>query len=234
MVAPVLAIFLTDPAVSTSAKDDVRKSLEAACSDAAPIKPVAAVVGSLLSVAEDPPVATRRQFCSILTQLQQCRDDPTSNSASLLHRLFAMLQYFKFHRRLPSPKLIENICMALFPTSLSRSASIQELVTPALKDLPLEVVLEYGGLLIDCLIETDAAMSCLIDISIKLLGSAACLEGNEVLEIHNFMQASSHALDFESGFDPDLDSFEHLLHECTLISIHIECTSQLKVSPQIV
>lgn len=186
MVAPVLGIFLTDPAVPASAKDDVRKSLEAAYSDTAPFKPVAAFVDSLLSV------ATSQQFRSILTQLQQCRDDPNSDSASLLHRLFAMLQYFNFHRRWPSTKLIESICIALFPSSLSSATSIEELVTPAVKDLPLELVLEYGDLLLGCLVETDASMSCWIDISIKLLGSAACLEGSEVLEVHNFKDLRMH------------------------------------------
>ena len=181
MVAPVVGIFLTDSAVSTSAKDDVRKSLEAAYSQTAPFKPVAAVLGSLLSVAEDPPVATLQQFNSVLSQLQQCRDDPTADSAALLHRLIAMLQYFEFHRQLPSPKMIESMCIAFFPTSLSSAMSIEELATPAVKGLPFELLLEYGSLLMDCLIQTDAAMYSLIHVSIKLLGSAACLEGNEVL-----------------------------------------------------
>ena len=184
MLVPVLGIFLTDPAVSTSAKNDVHKSLEAAHSDTAPFKPVAAILASLLSVAKDPPVATLQQFNSILTQLQQCRYDPTADSASMLHRLIAMLQHFEFHRQLPSPKMIENMCTALFPTSLSSAMSIEELATPAVKGLPLELLLEYGSLLMDCLIQTDVTTPCLVHLSVKLLGSATCLEGNEVLEIY--------------------------------------------------
>ena len=181
MVAPIFGIFFTDPAVSTSAKSEVRKLLEAACSDAAPFKPVAAVLGSLLSVADNPPVATSQQLHSILTQLQQCRDDSTRDTAPLLYCLFAILQYYRFHRRFPSSKRIESICITLFPMSLSHSASMTELATPAVKDLPLELLLEYGNLLMDRFIQNAAAMSSLLHISIKLLGSAACLEGNEVL-----------------------------------------------------
>ena len=180
MLVPVLGIFLTDPAVCTSSKDDVRKSLEAAYSQTAPFKTVAAVLSSLLNVAEDLPVVTPQQFNSILTQLQQCRYDPTADSASLLHRLVAMLQYFKFHYQLPSSKMIENICIAFFPTSLSSSMSVEELATPAVKGLPLELLLEYGCLLMDCLIQTDVTTPCLVHLSVKLLGSAACLEGYEV------------------------------------------------------
>ena len=186
MIAPVLRIFLADPAVSTPAKEEVRRSLAAACSDAVPFfEPVAAVLGSLLSVAETPLRATPRQFHSTLTELQQCIAHPTGDSASLLHRLLAMLQYFSFHQKLTSPEMAHNICMALFPASVSSLASIEELSTPAVKGLPLELILEYGSLLLDCLIQTDATISCLIDISIKLLGSFACLEGNEVYLLVN-------------------------------------------------
>lgn len=181
MVAPVLGIFLTDPAVSASAKEEVRELLEAAYpATAGFFEPIAATLGSLLSVAKDPPVATPEQFHSTITQLQLCRYDPTCDSASVLHRLIAMLHYFKFHQQLTSPILVESISIALFPASLSSALSIEELATPSVKGLPLELLLEYGSLLMDCLVQTGATTSYLVGMSIKLLGSAACLEGDQV------------------------------------------------------
>lgn len=180
MIAPVLRIFFVDPAFSASAKEEVHTLLAAACSATAFVKPVAAVLSLLLKLAESPVVATPQDFESTLTDLQECTPLATGDSASLLHRLIAMLEYFKFHQQLTSPKMAKNICTALFPTSLSRSTSIEELITPALKGLPLEIFLSYGGLLMDCLLQANATKSCLIEISTKLLGSAAFLERNEV------------------------------------------------------
>ena len=176
MVVPALRIFFVDPVLSSSAKTDVSASLATACSEAAAFsKPVSALLHSVLSVAETPPVPTPMQFYSTLEQLQLCRDGPCDEFADHLNSLMSILQYFKFHQKLTTPsmaELVTSACKALFPASLLSSQSIHNLATPTMKSLPLELFMEYGILLMECLVQARAEKKIILEtaFSLRLLG----------------------------------------------------------------
>lgn len=184
MVAPALRIFFADPVLSSSGKEDVRTSLATACAEAAPFsKPVAALLQSLLHVTEAPPVPTPQQFCSTFTQLQHCREGTSSEPADHLNNLMSAIQYFKFHQKLTSPDAAEMVvcaCKALFPASLLSTPSIQDLVTPAMKSLPLELIVEYGILLMNCLVKTRAEQDIIMEMAFKLFRIQSSLKRSEV------------------------------------------------------
>lgn len=174
MAAIILRLFFSDPAFTNSMKEDVYASLAAAPFDTASNKLVADHLMSLLSVAKDPPVATPQQLLSTLTQLQQCGGDPTNDTASALHCLIAMLQYFKYHQQLTLPGVAEVVtaaCRVLFPVTLLSASSIQELTTPTFKALTLEQTLEYAILLLECQLQTTAETELIIEMALKILGS---------------------------------------------------------------
>ena len=186
MTAIILRLFFTDPTFSSSMKEDVYASLAAAPFDTATNKLVADHLMSLLSVAKDPPVASPQQFLFTLTQLQQCSGDPTSTSASALHCLIAMLQYFKYHQQLTLPGVSEMVtaaCRVLFPVTLSNASSIQDLATPTFKALTLEQTLEYAILLLECLLQTAVETELVIEMVLKILGSQLHLRKTKVLFI---------------------------------------------------
>lgn len=184
MVAPALRIFFTDPMLSSSAKKDVCTSLATACLEAAPFsKPVTALLHSLLSVAEVPPVPTVRYLHSTLSQLQDLREDPSSECADHLHNLMSVLQYYMFHQKLTTPDMAEMVasaCKAFFPASLLSTPSIHDLATPAMKSLPLELIMEYGILLMDCLVQARAEKEAIMEMALKLFGSQSSLKRSEV------------------------------------------------------
>ena len=170
MVSPALRLFFTDPAFSSSMKEDVCVSLAAAPFETASNKLIADHLKSLLSVAEEPPIATTHQLLSTLTQLQQCSGDCTS----ALHRFFAMLQYFKYNQKLTSPGVAEVVscaCRVLFPITLLTASSIQQLTTPTFKSLTLEQTMDYAFVLLDCLVQTEAETELIIEMTVKLLCS---------------------------------------------------------------
>ena len=183
MTAIILRLFFTDPAFSSSMKEGVYASLAAAPFDTATNKLVADHLMSLLSVAKDPPVATPQQFLYTLTRLQQCNGDPTSSSASALHCLVAMLQYFKYHQQLTLPGVSEMVtaaCRVVFPVTLSNASSIQELATPTFKALTLEQTLEYAILSLECLLQTAVETELIIEMVLKILGSHLHLRKTKV------------------------------------------------------
>ena len=173
MVVPALRIFFADPVLPSSAKRDVCTSLATACSEAAAFsKPVSALLHSVLSVAETPPVPTPAQFCSTLKRFQLCWDAACDEFPNHLNRLMSILQYFKFHQKLATPNMAELVtgaCKALFPASLSSSQSHHNLAIPTMKFRPLELFVEYGILLMECLVQASAEKETILQMAFNLM-----------------------------------------------------------------
>lgn len=191
MAASVLRLFFTDSAFTSSLKADVYASLAAAPFDTASNKLVANLLISLLSVGEDPPVATPQNLQSTLIQLQQRIGNPTSESdpASELHRLISMLQYFKCNQQLNFPSLAEIVsaaCRVLFPVTLLSASSIQQLTTPTFTALTLELTEEYALLLLECLVQMKAETELIVEMALKVLGSHLHFRTAKVLFINAY------------------------------------------------
>ena len=69
-------------------------------------------------------------------------------------------------------ELVTSACKALFPASLLSNQSIHDLATPTMKSLPFELLMEYGILLMECLVQARGKKETALEMafSLKLLG----------------------------------------------------------------